>query len=105
MALELLGMGIARSHHRSSLGDTSVRLPQLHAVFADQPVEPFDSRMQQLGIGRKRDGLGLHRGVHRDALEVARTQCACVMRHTQTLREQELKLVTQALAPMAQVRK
>jgi hypothetical protein len=28
VALELLGMGIARSHHRRALGDAQIRLPE-----------------------------------------------------------------------------
>jgi hypothetical protein len=39
-------------------------------VPSRQAVEPLDGRMQQLGIGRKGDGLRLHRGVDRDPLEV-----------------------------------
>jgi hypothetical protein len=31
--------------------------------------------MQELDIGRKGDGLRLHRGVDRDPLEVAAAQC------------------------------
>jgi hypothetical protein len=104
MALELFGVGIASRHHRRSLGDAPVRLPQPHAVLANQPVEPFHGCMQQLGIGREGDGLGLDRGVHRDALEIARAQCARVVGHSLALSQQKLQPVTEALAPMAQVR-
>jgi hypothetical protein len=100
VALELLGMGIARTHHG---GDTQIRLPQLHLAFAGQPVEPLDRRMQQLGIGREGDGLGLYGGVHRDPLEVARAQRVGLVRHTQALGQQELQLVAEPLAPMTQV--
>jgi hypothetical protein len=41
--------------------------------------------MQQLGIGRKRDGLGLHGGVDRDPLEVPRAQRAGLVRDPQAL--------------------
>jgi hypothetical protein len=58
VALELLGMGIAGSHHGRTLGDTQIGLPQPHPAFAGQPVEPLDRRMQQLGVGREGDGLG-----------------------------------------------
>jgi hypothetical protein len=80
VALELLGMGIAGSHHGRTFGDAQIGLPQPHLAFAGQPVEPPDRRMQQLGIGREGDGLGLDRGVHRDLLEVARAQRACFVR-------------------------
>ena len=81
MALELFGVGIASRHHCRPLGDAPIRLPQPHAVPADPPVEPFHGRVQQLGVGREGDGLGLHRGVHRDALEIARAQRSGVVRH------------------------
>ena len=51
---------------------TRFRTNNLKGLGATLTVEPFNGRMQQLGIGRKGDGLGLHRGVHRDALEIAR---------------------------------
>jgi hypothetical protein len=37
---------------------------------AGQAIEPLDRRMQQLGVGREGDGLGLYRGIDRDPLEV-----------------------------------
>jgi hypothetical protein len=39
-------------------------------VLGRQTIQPFDGRMQQLGIGRKGNGLRLHGGVDRDALEI-----------------------------------
>lgn len=68
--LELFGMGVAARHHRGGLGYARIGLPQPDAVPSRQAVEPLDGRMQQLGIGRKGDGLRLHRGVDRDPLEV-----------------------------------
>src|SRR6516162_3744758 len=59
--------------------------------------------MQQLGIGRKGDGLRLNRGVDRDALEVLAAQRAGLVRHPQALGQQEFQLVAEPLAPMAQV--
>jgi hypothetical protein len=70
MPAELFGMGVAARHHRGGLGHTRIGLPQPDGVPSRQAVEPLDSRMKQLGIGRKGDGLRLHRGVHGDALEV-----------------------------------
>jgi hypothetical protein len=40
-------------------------------VFAPQAVQSLDRGVQQLGIGREGDGLGLHSGVDRDPLEDA----------------------------------
>ena len=71
--------------------------------FAGQPVKPLDRRMQQLGVRREGDGLGLDRGVHRDAFDVAGAQRAGRMRHAQALSQQELELAAEPLPPMAQV--
>jgi hypothetical protein len=46
------------------------RIAEPDAVASRQAIEPFDDGMQQLGIGRKGDGLRLHRGVDRDPLEI-----------------------------------
>ena len=43
-------------------------------------LQPLDRRMQQLGIGWEGEGLGLHGGVHRHPLQVARPQCAGLVR-------------------------
>jgi hypothetical protein len=45
-------------------------------VLVGQAVEAFDRRMQQLGVGREADVLGLHRGVDRDPLKVLAGQCS-----------------------------
>jgi hypothetical protein len=104
MPLELLGMGIAARHHRSSLGDPQVGLPQPHAVPARQAVQSSDRRMQQLGIGWEGDRLRLHCGVDRDPLEVVAAQGTGAVRYPQALGQQQLQLVAKPLAPMAQVR-
>ena len=81
MAFELLGVGVASRHHRSVLGDAQIGLAQPHAMHPGQPIEPSDRGMQQLGVGREGDGLGLHRGIDRHALEVVRPQGAGCMSH------------------------
>jgi len=58
MPPELFGMGASARHHRGGLGDAAIGLPQPDAVPA-KPLSPLDGRMQQLGIGRKGDGLRL----------------------------------------------
>ena len=103
MPLELLGMGIAARHHRGSLGDPQIGLPQLDAVPARQAVQSPDRGMQELGIGRKGDGLRLHRGVDGDSLEVFAAQGAGTVRHPQALGQQQLQLVAEPLAPVAQI--
>jgi hypothetical protein len=104
MPLELFGMGVARSHHRRGLGDARIGLPQPHPVLLRQAVQPLDRRMQQLGIGRKGDGLRLHRGVDRHPRQVLAAQRADLVRHPQALGQQPIQLVAEPLAPVAQVR-
>jgi len=103
VAIELFGVGIAPRHHRRVFGDTDIGLPQPHSVLLHQAVEPLDRRVQQLGVGRKGDVLGLHRGVHRDSLKVSGPQRAAGVRHPQALGQQQLQLVAEPLSPMAQV--
>jgi hypothetical protein len=85
VAVELLGVGVAACHHRGLLGDALVGLAQLHPVFARQAVQSLDRGVQQLGIGREADGLGLHRGIDGDSLEVLGPQRATLMRYAQAL--------------------
>ena len=103
MTLELLGVGIAPRHHGGAFGDAQIRLAQLQPAFVGQPIEPLDCRMQQLGVSREGDRLGLDRGVHRDPFDVAGAQRAGRMRHAQALSQQELELAAEPLPPMAEV--
>ena len=103
VALELLGVGVAPRHHRGALGDAQVGLPQPDPVLVGQAVEPLDRGVQQLGVGREADGLGLHRGVDRDPLEVLGAQRAGLVRDPQALGQQQLQLVAEPLPPMAEV--
>jgi hypothetical protein len=50
-------------HHRGMLGDAQIRLPQPHAAFIGQTIEPFDLRVQQRGVGQEGDGRRLHSGI------------------------------------------
>jgi hypothetical protein len=81
MTLELFGVDIASGHHCRPLGDAQIRLPEPHAVRASQPIEALDRRMDELGVGREGNGLGLNGGVHRHPLEIARPQRAGLVRH------------------------
>jgi hypothetical protein len=72
-------------------------------MLVGQAVEAFDRRMQQLGVGREADILGLHRGVDRDPLKVFAPQRPALVCHPQALREQQFQLVAEPLPPMAQV--
>ncbi len=80
-----------------------IGLPQPHAVRPGQPVESLDCRVQELGVGREGDGLGLHGGVDRDAGQVVAAQRAGCMRDPQALGQQKLQSLAEPGAPMAQV--
>ena len=104
VADELFGVGVAPRHHRRALSDTNIGLPQPHPVLLGDTVEPIDRRVQQLGVGREGDVLGLHRGVHRNPHQVPGPQRAADVRHPQALGQKQLQLVAEALPPVAQVR-
>ena len=103
MAVELFGVGITPRHHRRPLGEAGVGLPQSHAVAAGQSVEPLDRGVEQLGVGREGDVLGLHRGVDRDPRHVLGPQRAACVGHPQALGQQQIELAAQALPPVAEV--
>ena len=73
MAVELLGVGVAPRRHRRLFGDAQIGLPQPHPIPTGQTVEALDRRVQQLGVGREGDGLGLRRGADRDPRQIARS--------------------------------
>src|SRR2546430_1648318 len=104
VAVELFGMGITRCHHGGALGDAHVRLPQPHAVLPGQPGQPLDRSVQKLRIGREGNVLGLHGGIDRDPRQILCPERPALVRHPQALGQQKFQLVTEALAPMAQVR-
>jgi hypothetical protein len=103
VAVELLGVGIASRHHGCALGDAEVGLPQPHPMLGGQAVEAPDRGVQQFGVGREADVLGLHRGINRDPLKVLAAQRPALVCHPQALRQQQFQFVTEPLAPMAQV--
>src|SRR5215831_9414106 len=104
ISIELLGVGVAPRHERGPLGDAQVGLPQRHAVLAGQAIQSPDRRMHQLGVGREGDVLGLNGRVDSDPSEISRPQGATVMGYPQALGQQQLELIAQPLAPMAEPR-
>lgn len=96
-------LGIAARHHGGALGDAQIGLAQPHAMLFCQTYKACDRRMQELGVGRESDRLGLHGSVHRDPFEVACAQRAGCVRDPQALGQKQLELVAEPLAPMAQV--
>src|SRR4029453_4096415 len=95
--------GIRPRPPRGPLRDAQIGLSQPYCMPAGEAIEPLDRGMQQLGVGRKRDGLGLHGGVDRDPLEGPRAQRAGLVRDPQALGQQKLEPLAEALPPMAQV--
>jgi hypothetical protein len=104
MPLELLGVAMASRHHRRAFGEAQIGLTQLHPVLRRHAVEPLDRRIRQLRVGGKRDVLGLYGGVDRNPCQVLSAQGAYRVRYAQALGQQQLQLVAQSLAPMAQIR-
>jgi hypothetical protein len=104
VSVELLGVGIASRHHRRLLGDAQIGLPESHRMTTGQAIEPLDRCMQELGVGREGDVLGLHGGVDRDPRQVPGAQRATCVRHPQALGQQQVEPLAQPLPPVAEVR-
>ena len=68
--LELLGMGVTLILDEGELADSHVRLPELDAEPFGQLHQLLAGPVQQLGVGRERNVLRLHRGIDNDAREV-----------------------------------
>ena len=62
-----------------------------------------DRRVQQLGVGREGNSLGLYGCVDRHPRQILRAQRAARMRHPQALGQQQLQFVAQPPAPVAEV--
>ncbi|MDH6263353.1 hypothetical protein M2427_007307 [Bradyrhizobium sp. BR13661] len=106
MPPELLGMGVASRHHCRGLGDAQTGLPQLDPVLPRHAVEPLDRRVQQLG-SLASVGKVIAFGctvTDRDTLEVLAALRAGFVRHPQALGQQQLQLVAEPLARVAQIR-
>ena len=73
-------------------------------MLSGQAVKAPDRRVQQLGVGREGNSLGLYGCVDRHPRQILRAQRAARMRHPQALGQQQLQLIAQPLAPVAQVR-
>ena len=58
VTLELLGMSIARSHHRRVLGDTQIRLPHPYSAFIGQTLSPLIAACSSLASVGKVMALG-----------------------------------------------
>ncbi len=72
-------------------------------VTTGQAIEALDRRMQELGVGREGDVLGLHRGVDRDPCQVLGAQRTVCVGYPQALGQQQVQLVAETLPPVAEV--
>lgn len=84
-ALELLGVRVAPGHQRRPLSDARIGLAQRYALRLGQLAELVDRGLQQFGVGREGDVLGLHRGVRRYPGKITLLQRAGAVRNTQGL--------------------
>ena len=66
-----------------------------------QLAQLADRRLQQPGIAREGDVLGLHRGIDADPGQVALVQRSGVMGDAQAFGQQNAQAIADPLAPMA----
>ncbi len=69
-------------------------------MLLGQFAELADRGLQELGVGREGNVLGLHRGVHRDAGQVALLQGAGVVGDAQAFGQENVQPIADAFAPM-----
>ena len=104
-ALELVGMGVAPHHDGGTLGDAPIALAQLDAFTFGQIHQLLDRAMGEPRVGRMRNRLFLHGGVHHHPLEILGRDGACPVRHRKALLQQRGELLfTQPLPPARQRR-
>src|SRR5262245_65027707 len=80
-ALELVGMRIASHHKGRAFGYAQVTLAQLYALAFGRLDELLDRPVGEPRIGRMRNRLLLHGGVHHHALEIFTLDRPSPMRH------------------------
>src|SRR5882757_6197131 len=86
---------------QGELADPRIRLPQPDAKIPGQFHQLLTGPVHQLGIGRERNVLRLHRSVDDDAREFRRLQRAGSGRYRQALLQQRLQpLLAHAIAPV-----
>jgi hypothetical protein len=96
-AVELAGMGIALVLDERELADPRVRLAQFHAQPLGELHQLLTGSVHQLGVGRERDVLRLHRG----AGEIGGLNGAASGRDRQALLQQRLQpFLAHAIAPV-----
>ena len=58
---ELLGVSVAPGHHRRPSGEASIGLAKRHIMRLGQLAQLADRHLEEPGVGREGDVLGLHR--------------------------------------------
>ena len=104
-ALELVGMGIAPDHDGGALGHPQIALAQRRRLALGQADQLLDRPVDEPGVGRMRDRLLLHGGVHHDPLEIlGLDRLRSVRDRKALLQERRELLLAQPLAPARQRR-
>lgn len=99
-ALELVGMRIAPHHNGRAFGHAQITLAQLDALAFGRLDELLDRPVGEPRIGRMRNRLLLHGGVHHHALEIFALDRPRPMRHRKALLQQRGNLLlAQSLSP------
>jgi hypothetical protein len=100
-----VGVGVASDHNGGSFGDAPIALAQLDPFAFGQIDQFLDCAMREPRVGRMRDRLLLHGGVHHHPLQILGRDGACPVRHRKALLQQRGELLlTQPLAPPRQRR-
>ena len=87
-ALELLCMGIALVPDQGELADPRIGLAEIEPCLLRQRHQPLAGPVQELGVGREHDVLGLHRGIDDHPPGVFRAHRPGLHRHGQALLQQ-----------------
>ena len=93
-------MRIAPDHDGGALGQAQIALAQLDVLALGQIDQLLDCAVGEPCIGRMRDRLLLHGGVHHHALEIFALDRPRPMRHRKALLQQRGNLLlAQSLSP------
>ena len=100
-----MGMGVAPDHDGGALGQAQIALAQFDTLAFGQIDQLLDRAVGEPGVGRMRDRLLLHGGVHHDPFEIFGLDRPGPVRHRKALLQQrDDLLLTQPLAPAGQRR-
>src|ERR1700722_10522433 len=104
-AFELMRMRVAANHDGGALGHAPIALAQFDAIAFGQIDQLLDGAVGEPGIGRMRDRLLLHGGVHHDPFEILGLDRPGPVGHRKAfLQQRDELLLAQPLAPAGQRR-